>query len=856
MNHTVKVFLLLIVFSQLLQAGMYGGIRGKVLENKTNNPLSGISVQLDDHRYNGASDSTGAYSIVFVPAGEYEISLIFKNDSIVEKQIIEIPPDQNITINFFLKKMYGRDNKADSSYQFIRLLQTPNAENVLSIEPGVQEIMFFEDRGTEKLHIQNHPALSAAYSLDGLQAVNPFLRHGFYHSELNDFAIDKIYIRNNVFDTEYAGNMSNLVSIASKRNNGSFETDFKIKLSNPGRLMVPHLLLGDKKAAYNFAVKPDYLRDNRELSAGVKGSIPFTNKRLKFLISGQTLKTAKRVYEFDNLIYNSADSSNSSNNIYLNKLDTTAGWRPMGFVDSWNLFSRLDWEITDRMYLGISSWNIESWYKVFNADNVSYQFYEPGLHLTKYIQRNQSINFYHNFSKKWLYEINLSYSEQDEHQGNTTDGNARSRFLKNDEYESNQTDIENSETNQYWYEYFVRGHEGLNRITKNRIIQGKAQIFAQFRKNHQIKTGFFYYRDINSQDQTSLPWLLTPYKQKYRIEHQNAAIFIQDFMEYDFLKIKAGFRTTAFHNDRTKSNWEPEFDPRIKLTKRVSDHLSFSMAYGKFTNYKNISYYEDIIQRLTRYQAGMNIVFGYGLSFYTEAWYNEYVNKRYLHYDKVNNYAPVVTGSSIITSVPFGKGMDINLKWTGRNNRILFQYTFSRLTEMRKLHWEGYQTADYTRTIPNREVVLPEDRTHDLFLMYTFSPGQTDKIKVFEFYPLNNTILTIISMAVSGFPYTPLKGDIPGKDLSKRSPWYYITNLSLTKRIDFSRAAISAGFIVRNLFDIKNAVEVWEQTGTAEQPGAELNELIERHIYSKTFFNMPQMYGRRREIDFILSVSF
>ena len=364
-----------------------------------------------------------------------------------------------------------------------------------------------------------------------------------------------------------------------------------------------------------------------------------------------------------------------------------------------------------------------------------------------------------------------------------------------------------------------------------------------------MKLGCFYSQSAYSMNETISPWQLTPYHNKYNLEQKEAALFLQDFMDYGFFEVNAGLRINTFRNNLTESNREAEIDPRISITQKVTDFLSFSINYGKFTNNKSAGLYADVLQRLTRYRAGMKMSFGYGMSFHLADWYNNYTNTIYRNIE--NQPYAFSTGDKIITENPIGKGMDFHFKWNGNRGRLLFQYSLSWLTEKYLPPWSGYLPADSLRTYKKEEFYLPADRRHDFLLMLSYKPEYVSEFKLFGFHPLQNMRVDLVSIASSGFPYTPPLDSVYVKPYSKRAPWYFSTNLSIKKPFCFGTIRFEWGLMVKNLFDHKNAIEVYNKTGNAEEPGEEIEDL-----YSETLYDRPSMYGRRREIDFFLSVSF
>jgi hypothetical protein len=189
---------------------------------------------------------------------------------------------------------------------------------------------------------------------------------------------------------------------------------------------------------------------------------------------------------------------------------------------------------------------------------------------------------------------------------------------------------------------------------------------------------------------------------------------------------------------------------------------------------------------------------------------------------------------------------------------MVTQYTLSRATANRADAWEGYRSSDTPETMPKKEVLMDYDRSHNLTITggYQFSKKNSPKIR--GMYPLNNTTTYLTLVATSGAPYTPFDINLnrPGATNSERMPWYIETNLAVRKNFRVGPTKLTAGLIIRNLFNRENVIDIYEETGSADDPGRQNTEAIEAGIYSTTLWDRPYYYSDPRQIDLTLEASF
>lgn len=911
MRRFVYVLISLFSFSAVLFAGTTGKIAGHVIDANTKEPLIGANVIIEGTLLGGSTDADGDYYIINIPIGTYTVKVFYVGYRTIVHPGVRVVMDQTTKLDFELSEDIAEGETIVVTAESFKVQKdetskkiTIQAEDiqsmpvrdfsemvaaqagVIQIESSIQGIAGFEDRGIEEIHVRGGRSGEIGYTIDGMYILNPFYGSKYSGTELNDFAVQQVDMKTGVFDAEYGGAMSSMINIITKDGGDKLEGQIKIMTSNPANL---GSLFQDKVDPLNRTnlslQRQDYLRDYREIMAGIGGPVPFTNNKLHFITTGHKMGSAYRVYQFDNEVYHPDEPSDSDNNIYLNKLDTIPGWHQMGFRFGWDVYNKLTWNISNTMKMDMSFWNIENTFRSANLYNYPYQFYEQGRNIVTQTSDRQTLMFNHQISNKTFYDLRFSRFYQRMFIGVTDDGTINGRYLGPDEYVRPGVD-DDYENNPFWFEYYIKGHDRYYHTSFSETYEGFFDVLSQLTKHHQIKAGAVYRRHTIMMDEIQLPWLLTPYSEQYTRYPEEASLYIQDLIEYDYMTIHVGLRVDGLNaHDKywedpwalpdekklVKSKWEYQLSPRLGFSHVITDNATFTFGYGQFTQtptYRNkyINPNRDIktwsplvgnagliMQHLTAYEFGINV----GLSDNTIAqvigWSKEYSDLTST--ERVPQF-PYSYTIMLNTDYASARGVDVVLRYRGKNSSMIFQYTNSRATANRKDPWEGYRETDTPRTMPKREILMSYDRTHDFSLSYAYFFPKDGGPGIYGVKPLERSRFNLMLIGRSGFPYTPIVGNVPGETNSERGPWNLTANFYYRKFFNVMGLDLIFGVMVQNLFDWKNPIDIYAQTGKADDPGPRINELIQMGWYSKTLWDEPYRYSRHRQIDLSLEIAF
>jgi hypothetical protein len=167
----------------------------------------------------------------------------------------------------------------------------------------------------------------------------------------------------------------------------------------------------------------------------------------------------------------------------------------------------------------------------------------------------------------------------------------------------------------------------------------------------------------------------------------------------------------------------------------------------------------------------------------------------------------------------------------GLSFNTMVQYTYSKAVANGAYDQEAFDEP-YVDA-PSQQFLMPYDRPHDLSVtLYTDELPFGVDASLTGFYQ-------------SGLPYTPL--------LKKGKSYAYDYKNKNTKRSPM-------GLNVYNLFDIANALDVYELTGKVDDPGDYYTDNIglpaDGGFLSSGYYDRPWYYSSPREINFLIQIDY
>jgi len=815
------IIVFLISLPVIFYAGTTGKIVGRIVDNKTDEPLIGANVMVVGTSYGAATDIDGNYIIVNIPPGTYTLRISMVSYKTIIMNDVNIVADRTTNIS---DKMQQSDVELD---QIVISAETPLIQIGLTSSVSVMTRDEIEELpissftellamqagvvgNGSNLHIRGGRSNEVAYLVDGMSAQDPLL--GGLATEINNDAIQEMSLLSGTFNAEYGNALSGVVNIVTR--DGSDQLSGKAEFSTSE--------FGVKKYA-----------DQHELRFNGNLSGPLFSPNLTYFISGEKYKRGS----------------------YL----------PFGYYNSGTFFSKLT-------YRGFTGAKISMGYRSSIGDRQSYNHswkYIPEQYSKVKTTSNQaSATLTHTLSQNLFYDIKLSLFEQSYYSGINKD---TSQYLSTSEWEY----LESAGTG---FEFYKLADPLELTDSKTRTFNLKADIFWQINKTNEIKLGFQYKKYDLKLFSIYDPKRTFPYLNDYNEKPFEVSGYLQDKIELPYIVINLGLRidymnsnaqyrvNPLFSNEVITSKARMQLSPRIGIAHPISDRTQLHFSYGHFFQnpeyqflYENKQYDYDVreplfgqpnldAQRTVAYEFGVTHQFTDKMAISLSAYYKDvtgligtryyfpYVDGRFTGYTQYVNedYANI-------------KGFEINVD--ARSTKYFsggLTYTFSMARGSASSETEQYPGTDESTLL----YYLDFDKRHVINLSTTFKIPKDEGVEIFNSKIFENMDFTFVARAGSGYPYTP-----SGRDIgfvvknSLRLPWNYTIDVSIVKELSITDYADLRIFAeVLNLTDYKNIIYVYPDTGDPESTNV--------GIHSDEYIKDPSNYGPPRLVRLGLGIKF
>ncbi len=893
--------------AQFLFAGQTGKISGKVIDAKTGEGLPGANVVIEGTTMGAATDADGDYVILNVRPGIYTVRASMIGYSSQKVVNVKVSVDLTTRVDFRLSEealMVGevvvtaeapivqKDLTATLkivSSDEIKEMAVQEFKDILQLQAG---ITLDEEGG---IHIRGGRSSEIAYLVDGVSVTDPF--DGTLSMEVENESIEQVQVLSGGFNAEYGQALSGVVEIVTKegsdRYNGKvgFYVGDYVSFRNDN---LKNVFVFDSTNIFDNirGFKPDQILN---FEGSLSGPVPFTGKKVTFFSTARYLKNDGWIY--GTRVFNPGDSSYIPADISQAYFEATGDRAkvPMNFFNKFSSQNKITIRFSpvlklstgimyDRVYRGHygeirdleDRGRNESHYFRLNPDG-NYKIKKNFIKISPTLT--------HTLSKNTFYDLRLSFSELN-----------RKQFVFEDPYDPRYVSpklLQAAGQNGFftggtgmWHEY---------RTTK--ILQAKFDLTSQINKEHQIKLGldfkrytiFFEEFEIVSKNPLGPfePYIndLSAFNHnRYRHKPIEFAAYIQDKIELQDMIVNIGVRFDYFDADgvvptdlsdpngspKVKSTPHYQISPRFGISYPITDRGAIHFSYGFFFQrpnfeflYANPEFEIDprVSGRVATIMGNANLknekTINYELGLQQELADNVGFSFT-VYYKDINN----LIGTEIraaeepyarYINLDYGNVMGITAALSlrqGRNLSAFLDYTF----QIAKGNASDPQAqfADAASVPPTESeiqtVPLDWDQRHTLNL--TVNVGQP-----------GSWGLSLIGKLGSGLPYTPTaratRGFRETFENSERKPMQLNFDLNARKDFRIGKLTYSAFIKVFNLFDRRNEVKVFKDTGragytldiysTGEARG--LNTLEE-------FFLRPDFYSEPRRVQIGMTVSF
>lgn len=883
-KNIITLFLLILVCYSITHAGITGKIAGRVVDAQTGEVLIGVNILLKGTTRGTTTDLKGNYYLLNLPPGKY--ALVFTMIGYDKKilQNLRVSSDYTTKANLKLapavlegktvvvtaqRPLIQKDlTSTAASISESRIAETPmeKIEEFIKLQAGVT----VDTKG--QIHIRGGRATEIAYLIDGIPVTDNFDRTQAIEVETG--GIQELQVISGTFNAEYGQAQSGVINIITKKGGANYRGEISVY---GGDFLSAH-----NDLFYNLDAVDALAEQN--LTTRFSGPVPFVPATF-FLAARSSLSDGwlygRREFGMPLILeniegytsYNSSSHPSDSTFIAMNDFQRYSLQGNLSFTVLKNFpvsysffYNQSDKSNYDHRFARLPEGNsrgfTDSWSHIFN---ISYIF-SPGAFLS------------------------FSYSE----------------FLKNREryLYADTTDVRYLfpaiSTEQIYRRYLLEGLEYVLEQSnnehyriKNRTRIAKLDFTSQLHPIHLLKTGVefkqylleYEFFEVINQPGNKVEFLFLPYvdqvetprHDRYSNSPVEAAFFLQDKIEFHEIIVNAGLRYDHFDSrgsypsipeqkngnqlSAPLKNAAPKshFSPRFGLAFPISDQGVIHFSYGHFTqipDFKSLFWNSEYEIRLG--------------ALATEVGNPDLEPERTISWE-VGVQQQITSDMAIVGTVYF---KDIKNLLGQEIVRLKGGQAYAHYINRDYGNVRGFMLALEKR--PTNLLAVNVDYTYqkakgnasDPFAMFTDNQGTPPRESEKQVLPLNwdqrHTINTTISLARpkkwglsfilqwgSGLPYTPTDPNrslrIAFENSARKPPTF---NVDLFGHYDMKLLGFKQSFYckVYNLFDIKNELDVFTDTGRATYTHALNYQLGDRR---PDFFNRPRlvMFGLRLSFD-------
>ncbi len=859
-----------------LYAGTTGKISGRVTDQNTGEPLTGVNVVLEGARMGASTNADGYYFILNVPPGIYTLSASMIGYGEKRKTQVEVSVDLTTRVNFELqdetletetitvvadRPLIQRDETAKSAVigsETFSEMPVVNFQKVLTTQAG-----FSTDRDGE-IHIRGGRAGEVSYMIDGIYVGDPY--SGGFGSQLDKYSIDELQVLTGAFNAEYGQSMSGVINVVTKEGGSQYRAllEYETLRINESPFRQKDWIVESKTV--NDAGYLDVLRDSTDRSLYRVPDYSDKNRDSYMPVTGNFIGNfSGPVPGIKNLTFFVSGS-------YMND----PGYLPWGYEKARSFNLKLTYRFKQ---LKIN---------VFGQRN--YESYKPYAHRWKYHpdgyeQRESNVEreglfITHTLNNSTFYEVRLSRYQR-----------AYDRFLPDRDatfmFDSDQNTYVLAETNferpvsNDWF--YVSGDNGTIDYRDIMTFTARMDITSQVTRHHLIKAGMdFKQHDIDREAYIQpVPGENHRYEQFDRTPIE-LALYVQDKLEYDHFILNLGLRYD--YNDPRHTMWpdpdvpgyldedgnwipseEVAVDPKTQISPRIGVGFPITertLFYGSYGHFFQIpSYFEmygphkvdedqplignpDINpQKTVAFEAGAKQQFGNDYVMDLNVFYKDITNLAGSTYHGFFPYEYTLYDNSNYAGV---NGIDLSLtKKFSYNFNASLNYTYSVAKGNESDPREGYN--DFKRSNfplrPKKIFYLDFDRRHDMAFNMNYILSETFGPTIGSFSPLAGMQFNILFEAASGLPYTPDSDDAGAgvlieKNTGREEPTYNL-DLKILKPFNLKAFELTTFVVINNVFDRRNPVNVWNTTGLPWDDGPYTSRNIDR-IYNPNNVSEPR----------------
>jgi len=810
----VILFLLLSALS--LWAGVTGKLSGRVTDARTGAPLAGANIEISGRGIGASTDAEGYFVILNVVPGKMEVVFSYIGYETQRHQDVAVNADLTTVLQARLSEAHLTLNES-----IVVLADRPLIQRDLT---GSMSVVRREDiESLPVANLQDILSLQAGVVSNG----NRFNVRGGRANEVA-FLIDGMYVSDPLMGG-LATNINNDAIQELTLLSGTFNAEYGNALSG-----VVNIVTRDGAEQLEAQI------ETRTSSFGISRYADLEEFRINGNISGPFLSAKTRFFL-------SAE------------FNTAGSYLPFGYERNLTFFSKLSFLQIAGVKITLSNRGSRSTWQNYNHD---YK-YIPDQYLRSRSDDWQSVLMLtHTLSNNLFYDFRLSYFNRGSYSGVDKD---TSEYLTSSQWE--------------YFEDYGNGVEFYSlanplQLTQSRTATADAKLDLVWQpdERNEIKFGLHYKKHFLNLFSIYDPKRDNPYVDDYKVEPYEAALYLQDKLEFPLLVINLGLRydyanaNVRFRESPLQAGSEIEVKPRTQISPRlgiahpISEKTKLHFSYGHFFQNPDYQYlYEnkqyDIgvrepifgqpsldAERTIAYEVGLSHQFSGNNSLNLTAYYKDVTGLIGTHYFEFRDaYTNQFTAYTLYVNEDYAniKGFELSLNLRpNRNFSGGLTYTYSIAKGSASSETEQYPgTQESTRLY-----YLDFDKPHLFNATASYTLHENEGLEIFSLKLFENTDYNLIFSATSGSPYTPSGRDIGFVEKnSLRQPAIYSADLELGKSWKLGKTGKLRLFAeIRNLTDTRNIVYVYRDTGDPDYT------IVGGH--SPAYMRDPSNYGAPRTV--------
>lgn len=887
------LFFALLSFTPLF-AGTTGKIAGKVTDRTTGEPMPGVNIVLVGTKLGAASGVDGSFIILQVPPGSYavkasivgydevlydnvrfSIDLTTRLDFQMNEAVLEL--GQTVTVvaqrPLVQKDLTSTSNTVDA--EALRQLPVESFSDVVNLQAGVVEGHFRGGRSGEVAYLINGIPVNDVYS-------------GSFALQVENNAIQELEVISGTFNAEYGQAMSGVVNIVTKEGGEKYHGNISGYFGD--------YVSGHQDIFWNIdSFNPIY-----SFESSLSGPVPGLNNRLTFFASARYYHNAGALY--GRQVFVPSDSSNFPSN-------AVRDWYIQSHGAGYRFASEADFQrVADSLKNGAEYVSMNKNRRLTGQLKLAYQLtpnmkidYEGLIQHRDFREYDHSFRFnpegdFEREQRGWSSAVSLNKTFNprtfmlvkaatfnNDYQQFARENPLDPGYVNPDLLTAASGNAFRTGGEQMWHFY---------RNTRSHV--GKMDLTWQVNNQHLLKIGLegrmhrLWLRafEIRLNRDTGFKPIVPDQTKNvsnndtYLHRPYELSAYVQDKMEYEYLIVNAGLRIDYFKSagrlpddfgqpnlaGLTSAGSSSQLSPRVGLAYPITDRGVIHISYGHFFQIPNFEFLfsnpefelyptQDYgstsppertpntvgnanlkPQRTVIYEIGLQQQLGEQFAIDLTGYFKDIRNLlgteilqtvtgiRYARY--INRDYGNVRGFTISFEKRQSNGIGATVDYT-------YQIARGNASDPNSAFLDAQANRESTKEL----VPLEWDRRHSLNVSVAL--GQP-----------SNYSISFIGKLGSGLPYTPTAQNVrTGVENSERRPFYMNVDLYAYKNLSLAGLRSNVFLRVYNLFDRKNELQVFSDTGRANYS---LSALAGGTVFglnsTNEYFTRPDFYSEPRQV--------